>query len=70
MNEGLSQLKSLGASGCILIGDPNYYERFGFKSLPELTHEGVPKEYVLTLPFAENKAQGVVTFHKGFTATE
>jgi putative acetyltransferase len=70
MHEGLSQLKALGASGCILIGDPNYYEQFGFKSLPELTHEGVPQEYVLTLPFADNKAQGMVTFHKAFAATE
>ena len=70
MREGLSQLKALGASGCILVGDPNYYERFGFRSLPELTHEGIPQEYVLTLPFANNKAQGAVTFHKAFTATE
>lgn len=70
MHEGLSRLKALGAKGCVLVGDPEYYKRFGFKSLPELTHEGVPQEYVLTLPFGANKAQGVAVFHKSFSATE
>jgi putative acetyltransferase len=70
MQAGLSRLKALGAKGCVLVGDPNYYERFGFKSLPELTHEGVPQEFVLTLPFDGNTAQGVVVFHKSFSATE
>ena len=32
IHEGLSSLKSLGAKGCILVGDPGYYERFGFRS--------------------------------------
>ncbi len=70
MHEGLSQLKVLGAKGCALVGDPNYYERFGFRSLPELTHEGVPQENVLSLAFGMNKAQGVVEFHHAFFATE
>jgi len=70
INKGLSMLKALGAKGCVLVGDPNYYARFGFKSLRELTHEGVPQEYVLALPFDENKAQGVMVFHKGFFAKE
>ncbi len=70
MNEGLARLEALGAKGCILVGDPAYYEPFGFRSLSELTHEGVPQENVLTLPLGENRAQGVVTFHQAFAATE
>lgn len=70
MHESLACLKALGAKGCVLVGDPNYYERFGFRSLPELTHEGVPQKYVLTLAFDGNKAEGVVTFHPGFAAVE
>lgn len=69
MREGLSHLKVREAKGCILVGDPHYYERFGFRSLPELTHAGVPQENVLALPFDENKARGVVVFHQGFSAT-
>ena len=70
MREGLSRLKARGAEGCVLVGDPGYYERFGFKSLPELTHEGVPQENVLVLPFDGNEARGVVAFHRGFWATQ
>lgn len=70
MHEGLARLQALGAKGCVLVGDPNYYERFGFRSLPELTHEGVPQEYVLSLPFGDNNAQGQVTFHESFAATK
>jgi putative acetyltransferase len=69
MQEGLCRLKALDAEGCVLVGDPAYYERFGFKSLPELTHEGVPQEYVMALPFDGNKARGVVEFHPSFGAT-
>ncbi len=70
MREGLSRLKALGANGCVLVGDPNYYERFGFKSLPELKHKGVPQENVLSLPFGTSKAKGEVEFHRAFLATE
>lgn len=69
VNEGLRLLKTLGARGCILVGDPAYYERFGFRSIPDLSHEGVPRENVLVLPFGDQTASGVVTFHQGFSAT-
>jgi putative acetyltransferase len=68
MREGLSQLKSLGAKGCMLVGDPGYYEQFGFKNLPELVIEGVPPQYFLALPFEEHKTHGTVKFHEGFNA--
>lgn len=69
MHEGLSRLKALGAKGCALVGDPDYYERFGFRSVPELTHEGVPQRNLLVLPFGESRPQGIVEFHPGFLAT-
>jgi len=68
MREGLSSLKSLGAKGCVLVGDPGYYQRFGFRSLPDLVIDGIPQENVLALPFEESKAHGVVIFHEGFAA--
>jgi putative acetyltransferase len=43
INKGLSLLKESGGGGCALVGDPNYYKRFGFKNFPELVHEGVPQ---------------------------
>jgi putative acetyltransferase len=69
IHKGLSLLKALGAKGCVLVGDPEYYESFGFRNFPELILCGVPQEYFLALPFEKNKAQGVVAFHQGFSAT-
>jgi putative acetyltransferase len=69
MQQGLARLKSMGAKGCILVGDPSFYERFGFKSPKDLVIEGVPQQFVLALPFEEKKASGNVIFHEAFAAT-
>jgi putative acetyltransferase len=69
IQEGLSLLKAAGAKGCVLVGDPRYYERFGFRNLPDLILDGVPQEYFLALPFDKDKTEGVVVFHQGFSAT-
>lgn len=68
VNEGVSLLKEMGGRGCALMGDPNYYKRFGFHNFPELLYEGVPQEFFLALPFTEEVPQGSVVFHKGFLA--
>ena len=68
IHEGLALLKTLGANGCVLVGDPRYYERFGFRSFPDLSVEGVPRENILALPFGNRIPQGVVIFHQAFSA--
>jgi putative acetyltransferase len=70
IQEGFDLLKSLGGKGCVLVGDPQYYKRFGFKNIPELTLDGVPQEYFLALPFEKHATRGTVVCHKGFTATD
>ncbi len=69
INEGLSLLKKMGGQGCALVGDPNYYKRFGFKNFPELVHEGIPQEVFVALPFNEKAPQGTIEFHESFLAT-
>jgi putative acetyltransferase len=68
VNAGLSLLKELGGQGCALVGDPNFYQKFGFRNFPELVHEGVPQEVFLALPFTAKVPQGIVVFHEGFLA--
>jgi len=68
IKEGLSLLKGLDVQGCCLVGDPNYYERFGFRNVPGLVHEGVPQEVFLALPLDRGFPQGMVVFHQGFLA--
>ncbi len=67
--EGLATLKDAGANGCALVGDPEYYKRFGFRNLPGLTLEGVPPENFLALTFGKDSARGAVSFHEAFLAT-
>ena len=69
MQEGLSRIRALGSTGCVLVGDPGFYARFGFKSYPQLTHEGVPQQFVLALPFTGKVPCGKAIFHEGFSVS-
>jgi putative acetyltransferase len=69
IRKGLARLKAAGANGCMLVGDPDYYKRFGFKNFPELIYEGIPQQYFVVLPFGKTVPHGTVTFHQAFHAT-
>ena len=32
MEQALSELRAMQAAGCVLLGDPTYYTRFGFQA--------------------------------------
>ena len=68
IQEGLSRLRKQGASGCCLVGHPQYYRRFGFQNVAGLVHEGVPQEAFFALSFDGHLPQGDVAFHEGFKA--
>ncbi|WP_422422418.1 GNAT family N-acetyltransferase [Pseudomonas sp. GZD-222] len=69
MKAALAELQRLGAEGCVLLGDPGYYARFGFKVHPGLELPGVPQEYFQALSFASTVPTGVVTYHEAFEAS-
>lgn len=69
MERGLAELRRIGANGCVLVGDPAFYTRFGFANNPALVLEGVPPEYFLALPLGTASAHGNVRFHPAFQAT-
>ncbi|SEM41784.1 putative acetyltransferase [Syntrophus gentianae] len=68
VHEGLARLKALGARGCVLVGDSAYYQKFGFRNLPDLILDEIPQMFFLALPFGRNSARGTVVFHPGFSA--
>lgn len=68
MVEVLRQLKAMGASGCVLIGDPAYYARFGFKPEKNLVFPYISPEYFHALSFTHRFPQGFVKFHEAFRA--
>ena len=70
MQASLEKLKQLDAKGCVLLGDPNYYHRFGFRPYLELVLPDVPSEYFQALSFNGEIPLGVVSYHDAFNATE
>jgi putative acetyltransferase len=68
MESGLAELRRIGANGCVLVGDPAFYTRFGFESNPDLTVNGIPQEFCLSLAIGTSSARGNVQFHPAFQA--
>ncbi|MBD9677891.1 N-acetyltransferase [Pseudomonas sp. PDM18] len=66
---GLERLNALNAKGCVVLGDPAYYPRFGFRQDPAIQYAGVPAEYFMALSLDGSKAEGQVAYHSGFSAT-
>ena len=69
MNAAIEELKRINAKGCVLLGDPDYYHRFGFKPEEGLVLPDVPAEYFQTLLLQGSIPQGIVTYHDSFSAT-
>ncbi|MEN5425408.1 N-acetyltransferase [Stenotrophomonas pennii] len=65
----LQWLRDRGAAGCVLLGDPGYYTRFGFKPYPQLALADVPAEYFMALPLASGVPQAEVTYDPLFGVT-
>jgi putative acetyltransferase len=68
MHEALRTLKERQAAGCVLLGEPEYYTRFGFRADSNLLLKGVPGEYFLALAFNSAPSRGTVTYHDAFNA--
>lgn len=70
MRTALAELQRLGGAGCVVLGDPGYYARFGFEVRPGLTLPGVAPEYFQALAFAGEYPTGSVSYHESFDATQ
>jgi putative acetyltransferase len=66
IRDGLQRLRSLGASGCVLLGAPAYYSRFGFENDPELYNVGAPAWAFQRLTLDGSRPKGEVRFHPAF----
>ncbi|WP_404947171.1 GNAT family N-acetyltransferase [Rhizorhabdus wittichii] len=64
----IARLRASGAAGCVLLGDPAYYRRFGFTSDPTLHYGDTPSPYFQNLPLAGPAARGQVSYHPAFDA--
>lgn len=64
----LRKLRQRNAAGVVLVGEPDYYGRFGFVPAAPLVFPRVPAEYFLALKLAPSEPSGVVHYHEAFSA--
>ena len=69
IDQALASLRALGASGCVVVGDPAFYGRFGFAARPELVYPDLPPQYFQALAFNAPVPSGTVSYHDAFNAT-
>ncbi|WP_371185151.1 GNAT family N-acetyltransferase [Thalassotalea maritima] len=69
MNTAIEEVKKIAGKGCVLLGDPNYYQRFGFLPKAGLVLADVPSEYFQALLLKGDIPQGEVFYHEAFSAT-
>jgi predicted N-acetyltransferase YhbS len=67
VQEGLLTLAALDAAGCVVLGDPAYYGRFGFENDPEVRY-GPPEAwpYMQRLILRGRPPSGDVRYHAAF----
>lgn len=70
VRQALARMRQLGAAGCVVLGEPHYYGRFGFTATPNLVLPGVPPEYfqAILLNLNATSPTGVVSYHEAFNA--
>ncbi|WP_057465108.1 N-acetyltransferase [Pseudovibrio sp. POLY-S9] len=67
--EGMQQIKQIGAKGVVLLGEPDYYSRFGFQQTKGLIFPGVPAQYFLQHTFEAETPTGTVDYSAAFAAS-
>ncbi|HHL32421.1 MAG TPA: N-acetyltransferase [Oceanospirillales bacterium] len=70
MTATLKELDNLEASGCVLLGDPEFYRRFGFVAEAAMVLADVPPEYFQALLIKGTLPKGTVTYHQAFSAQD
>ncbi len=66
IRESLRQLQELGAAGCVLLGYPPFYTRFGFELDSQLTYGGNPNPALQRIIFGGPPPRGEIRLHPAF----
>ena len=66
INTGLEEIEKQGALGCILTGNPDYYQRFGFKLAPDNVPENESELYFMVKAFTPTPPRGIFSFDNAF----
>ena len=64
---GLTAIRAIGAAGCVVLGDPAYYRRFGFEAFEDLVYVDAPPGHFMVQTFAGKRPTGQVEYHPAFS---
>jgi putative acetyltransferase len=68
IRKGLEVLKEKAAAGCVVVGNPELYRKYGFQNDAGMSYADCAPQYFLVQPLSSNPASGIVTFHPAFYA--
>jgi putative acetyltransferase len=66
VKHALEALRAQGAAGCVVLGEPVYYARFGFAAHAALVLPGVPAEYFQAIALRGEVPAAIVRYHAAF----
>lgn len=66
MQAAIEALQQRQAAGCVLLGEPGYYGRFGFRADPRLRLPGVPAAYFQARVLHGPCPDAEVSYHPAF----
>ena len=69
IREGLQSCKQLGFDYCVVLGDPDYYQRFGFERASPFgirNEYGVDREFMV-IHFSDRSVAGLVQYASEFS---
>lgn len=69
MHAAVAALRAMDAGGCVLLGEPAFYGRFGFVADAGPCYPGIPAEYFQALCLRGPMPRGEVRYDAAFEAT-
>lgn len=69
MHAAIEALQQRQAAGCVVLGDPGYYGRFGFEADPRLRLPGIPAAFFQARRLRGASPDADVRYHAGFEAS-
>ena len=66
MQRAIADMRTMGARGIVLLGEPAYYSRFGFEHDPQLNYPGPPAQYFQRLVLEGEAPSGTVSYAPAF----
>jgi putative acetyltransferase len=66
IREGRALLRRQQATGCVVMGDTDFYMKFGFRHDPQVTLQDCAPQYFLTQPLSSIEGSGIVQHSAAF----